>query len=125
LFRRVTTTLFIAAVCLGTATAGGFPALEDKEPPTVAIVSPIEGSKVLDEVDVKIIARDNDSGLAKFELYVDSEAVETIVPNLTKMYFTWHSKNSKNGKHVLVVKAYDNVGNIGTSVSVNVETENR
>jgi large repetitive protein len=105
--------------------AGGFPVLEDKEPPTVAIVSPIEGSKVLDEVDVKIIARDNDSGLAKFELYVDGEALETIVPNLTKMYFTWHSKNSKNGKHVLVVKAYDNVGNIGTSVSVNVETENR
>ena len=104
--------------------AGGFHVLEDKESPTVAIVSPIEGSKVLDEVDVKITARDNNSGLAKFELYVDGEAVETIVPNLSKMYFTWYSKNSKNGKHVLVVKAYNNAGTIGTSAPVNVETDN-
>ena len=125
MFRRVTTTLFIAAVCLGTAMAGRFPVLDDKEPPTVAIDRPIDGSKVSDEVDVRFHARDNDSGLRKFELYVDGEVLETIVPNFTKMYFTWFSKNSKSGKHVLVVKAYDNAGNIGTSVSVNVETENK
>ena len=84
--------------------------------PTVSITSPSAGATVSGNVTVTVSVTPSDT-IAKVELYVDgvlkSSAKRAPYTN------TWNSRRLP-GAHTLLVKAYDRVGNMGTSGSVTV-----
>lgn len=123
---RLRVTLTIAAMVVtgllllntnATAQASG-----DTTPPQVAIYSPIEGATVSGKVAVLFTAYDS-GGLMKFELYVDGELEQTILPNSRTQHFTWNCSKADKGEHELVVRAYDAAGNVGTSTTCYVYTD--
>jgi hypothetical protein len=86
---RVTLTvaaMVVAGVLLinanATAQASG-----DSTPPQVTIYSPTDGTTVSGKVSVLFTAYDT-GGLMKFELYVDGELQQTILPNSRTQHFT-------------------------------------
>jgi len=94
---------------------------DDTTPPQITIISPNDGATVSGRVPVQFTAFDA-AGLAKFELYVDGELVQTLLPTARSTYFMWNSNKADKGDHELCVKAYDTSGNVGTSVSCYVQT---
>jgi len=82
----------------------------DTTPPSVQITSIAYGSKTL---TVTASASDSQSGVAKVELYIDGalKATDTVGP----WSFKVNSKPFSRGTHSVVIKAYDNAGNVGTS----------
>ena len=94
----------------------------DTTPPQVQIVSPSTGDTVSGRVTVMFTAFDN-GGLMKFELYVDGELQQTILPNSRTQHFTWNCNKAGKGDHELLVKAYDASGNVGTSATCYLYTE--
>jgi chitinase len=89
--------------------------------PQVSIYSPADNSTVSGKVKVIFTAYDPD-GLTKFELYVDGELVQTLLPTSREHYLTWNSNPAKSGDHELLVRVYDKLGNVGES-AVNVMVE--
>lgn len=94
----------------------------DTTPPQVTIYSPTDGTAVSGKVSVLFTAFDS-GGLMKFELYVDGELQQTILPNSRTQQFTWNCSKPDKGEHELVVKAYDAAGNVGTSTTCYVYTD--
>jgi hypothetical protein len=84
----------------------------DNTPPTISVVSPVDGTKVSGVVTVSVSASDN-TGIARVELYVDNvlQSTSTSAPFDTK----WNTKKSKAGSHTVLCKAYDKAGNVGQS----------
>ena len=95
---------------------------DDTTPPQVTIYSPTSGDTVSGKVSVLFTAFDL-GGLMKFELYVDGELQQTILPNSRTQHFTWNCNKASKGDHEIVVKAYDAAGNVGTSATCYVYTE--
>ena len=95
---------------------------DDTTPPQVTIYSPTSGDTVSGKVTVMFTAFDS-GGLMKFELYVDGELQQTILPNSRTQHFTWNCNKAGKGDHELLVKAYDASGNVGTSATCYVYTE--
>lgn len=96
--------------------------VDDTTPPQVTIYSPGDGDTVAGKVTVMFTAFDS-GGLMKFELYVDGELQQTILPNSRTQHFTWNASKANKGEHELLVKAYDASGNVGTSATCYVSTE--
>jgi chitinase len=95
---------------------------DDTTQPQVTIYSPTSGDTVSGKVTVMFTAFDA-GGLMKFELYVDGELQQTILPNSRTQHFTWNCNKASKGDHEIVVKAYDAAGNVGTSTTCYVHTE--
>ena len=113
----------LAATLVPTSTETLAQQSTDTTPPQVAIYSPSDGGSVSGKVPVLFTAFDS-GGISKFELYVDGELKQTILPNARVPYFVWNSNKDGKGTHELCVKVYDLAGNCGISVScyVNVST---
>lgn len=97
-------------------TIGNF-VVVDTVAPTITIVDPAGGSTVSGTVSISVTVTDN-VGVVKNELYVDGVLTtsSTSAPFTTK----WNTRKSKAGSHVLLCKAYDAAGNVGSSQVVNV-----
>lgn len=90
----------------------------DTTPPTVWIVSPTDGSTVTGtKVRVNFYAFDL-GGFDRYELYVDGVLKQTILPTAKNPYFTWNTGRGGDGDYTLVVRAYDQAGNVGTSPQI-------
>ncbi|HET6854572.1 MAG TPA: S8 family serine peptidase [Pyrinomonadaceae bacterium] len=89
----------------------------DTTPPSVAISSPTNGSKVSVNLPVYVNASDNVK-VVRVELYADGVLVSgsNSAPFTTK----WTTKKVAAGAHNLQCKAYDAVGNTATSEVVTV-----
>jgi len=89
----------------------------DTTPPSIAISSPANGSKVSLNLPVYVNASDN-TNVARVDLYVDGVLVSasSSAPFTTK----WNTKKVATGAHNLQCRAYDAVGNSGASQIVTV-----
>jgi thermitase len=93
----------------------------DTTAPMVQILSPGDGSTLSGLNTINVSASD-DVGVAKVEWYVDgtlSGASASPTPA-----FSWDTTQTANGTHVLLAKAYDAAGNVGTSSAVSVTVQN-
>jgi hypothetical protein len=88
----------------------------DLTPPTVAIITPFNGTTVSGNVNITVNASDNVK-LARVELYIDGLLVNSSTAAFT---YRWNLNGGKvsNGAHTLQAKAYDASGNINTSAPV-------
>ena len=93
----------------------------DTVAPTTSITSPAAGSAVSGTVTIQASASDA-YGVTKVELYLDGAlfATDTASPYSA----SWDTLTASNGSHVLVSKAYDAAGNVGTSTAVTVTVDN-
>ena len=91
--------------------------IADNVAPTVTIVEPAVGSTISSSVSVSVSVSDN-VGVVKNELYVDG--VLTASSTSAPFSLKWNSRKAKAGAHVLLCKAYDAAGNVGSSQAVNV-----
>jgi len=89
----------------------------DTIPPEIWIVTPSDGTTVSGKVKIMFYSFDL-GGIDRYELYVDGELKQTLLPTARNMYFVWSSREA--GPHTLIARAYDKAGNIGTSPQVNV-----
>jgi hypothetical protein len=89
--------------------------------PTVSVTSPAEGATVSGTVTIAASALD-DRSVDRVRFYVDGhyEGTDYSAPFTT----TWFSRSVPNGVHVLTAEAYDDAGNVGTSASISVITNN-
>ena len=89
----------------------------DTIPPEIWIVTPSDGNTVSGKVKIAFYSFDL-GGIDRFELYVDGELKQTLLPTARNMYFVWSSRET--GPHTLICRAYDKAGNIGTSPQITV-----
>ena len=96
----------------------------DTTPPTANISQPSAESNVSNTTGVVVSASDNTggSGLAKVELYIDGDMVQSSVTS--PLNYNWNTNGLTNGTHVLSARSYDTAGNIGNSQSVSVNINN-
>lgn len=87
----------------------------DTIPPEIWITTPADGSTVSGKVKITFYSFDL-GGIDRYELYVDGELKQTLLPTARNMYFLWSSRET--GPHTLITRAYDKAGNIGTSPQV-------
>jgi hypothetical protein len=92
-------------------------ATADTTPPEIWITSPADGSTVTGKAKIMFYSFDL-GGIDRYELYVDGELKQTLLPTARNMYFVWSSR--ENGPHTLICRAYDRAGNIGTSPQLTV-----
>jgi hypothetical protein len=105
----------------GIAPAGHGNPLNDTTPPKINITQPKDGSKVFGTIVVSANATD-DTGVAYVEFRLDS----TLRLNLSQAPYnwTWDTKDTPNGTHVINATAYDAAGNFNWSkVSVIVDND--
>ena len=88
----------------------------DSTAPTVSIASPSGGS-VSGMVAIQASAADN-VGVTRVEFYVDGMLLAT--DSAAPWQANWDTAGATNGTHVLLAKAYDAAGNVGTSQQVSV-----
>ncbi|WP_394825714.1 M4 family metallopeptidase [Pendulispora albinea] len=89
-------------------------------PPTTRITDPVEGQEVYNQFTTYAVANDN-VRVARVEFWVDGSKVnDSFCDPDTRCWFQWDSRTAPNGRHTLVTKAYDTVGNMGESAPVNV-----
>jgi len=85
----------------------------DTNPPTVAISSPVVDANVSGTVIIRTDATD-DRQVARVEFYVDNVLKGTATKEPYK--YSWDTTIYKhNSVHILLAKAYDDSGNVGTS----------
>ena len=89
----------------------------DTTPPEIWIVSPSDGGTVSGKAKIMFYSFDL-GGIDRYELYVDGELKQTLLPTARNMYFVWSSRET--GPHTLICRAYDRAGNIGTSPQITV-----
>jgi hypothetical protein len=90
----------------------------DTKSPIISITSPIPDSTVLETAKIQTNATDNKQ-VVKVEFYIDN-----ILKNTDKkepFEYDWDTKSYKhNSAHVILAKAYDPIGNVGISNSINL-----
>jgi hypothetical protein len=104
----------------GTAHAPGTPSPTDTTGPSVNVTRPAAGSEVSGRVAVEVTATDNIS-VSRVELYGAGTLVgtDTSVPYT----FTWDTAGMNPGSYALEARAYDSVGNVGsTTIQVQVSS---
>jgi hypothetical protein len=88
----------------------------DATAPTVQITTPVSGSTVQGTVNINATASDN-IGVTKVEFYIDGRLTAA---NTTAPYsYPWNT-TGLTGSHTIQAKAYDSVGNIGSSNTISV-----
>ncbi len=80
--------------------------------PLVTITSPANGVKVSGTVSIQSTATDN-VGVTKMEVYIDNVLKSTVTGASVRL--SWNTKKAYTGSHLILVKAYDAAGNIGSS----------
>ncbi|MDY7226258.1 M20/M25/M40 family metallo-hydrolase [Hyalangium rubrum] len=93
----------------------------DTTPPMAAITAPAPGATVSGTTTAMANAADN-VGVSRVDFLVDGALKGT--DNTSPYTFAWDTTSVGNGSHVLVVKAYDASGNVGTSAGVTVNVSN-
>ncbi|MDP2672114.1 MAG: S8 family serine peptidase [Candidatus Daviesbacteria bacterium] len=94
----------------------------DTTAPTVSITAPSSGSTVSGPVDINVDATDN-VGVTKVDFYVDGVLLGSDISS--PYVASWDSISLVNGSsHNISSKAYDLVGNVGTSSTVTVTVNN-
>lgn len=88
------------------------PAPVDATAPKVTITAPADGSKIKNNVTITANATD-DIGVTKMEIYIDGYLKATSTSG--SISTTWNTRKASRGTHFITVKAYDAVGNVGTS----------
>jgi len=94
----------------------------DVTAPTASISSPASGATVTGVTTVAANASDN-VGVVSTELYIDGLLRASSTTNSVTL--AWDTTQETSGAHSLVVKAYDAVGNIGTSAVTTVTVNNQ
>jgi hypothetical protein len=89
----------------------------DTTPPDIWIITPTDSSTVSGKVKIIFYSFDL-GGIDRYELYVDGELKQTLLPTARNLYFVWSSRET--GPHTLICRAYDKAGNIGTSPQITV-----
>ena len=84
----------------------------DTTPPEIWFTSPADSSTVSGKTKLTFYSFDL-GGIDRYELYVDGELKQTLLPTARNMYFVWSTREA--GPHTLICRAYDRAGNIGTS----------
>jgi hypothetical protein len=100
-------------------TASPTPVATDLTPPSAAITSPTDGTRVARHSTVTISASANDNvGVTKVEFYVNGilKCTDTSAPHTC----SWAVPRSRNVPYILQVKAYDAAGNAGSSAIISV-----
>jgi hypothetical protein len=86
----------------------------DREPPTVTSATPPEGFKFTGPLTVQATATDNLT-VNKMELFVDGQKIGGQQAGAKLAFTPWDAaKKLPNGKHTLLIKAYDGALNVGT-----------
>ncbi|MEM2367237.1 MAG: S8 family serine peptidase [Candidatus Bathyarchaeia archaeon] len=93
----------------------------DVNPPTVTILFPKEGAKVLGKITVQVDATD-DNAVSKVELYIDEKLFATRTSSPYE--FSWDTTAYANGAHSLKAKAYDTANNKAESNQITVNVDN-
>ncbi len=105
--------------------AGGYADLwwhyTDIKSPTVSITSPSNGATVSGTKTITASASDN-VGVTKVELRVDGALKKTDTSS--PYSYSWDTTAVSNGSHSLQARAYDVVGNVGTSTTISVTVNN-
>jgi thermitase len=103
------------------AAAVGSGSATDTTRPTVAITSPAAGAVLSGIATVGVSASDNGT-ISRVELYIDGVlyASDTAAP----YSFSWDTRKTTNGPHLVVAKAVDAAGNTGTSAAVTTTVSN-
>ena len=87
--------------------------------PAVIITSPAEGATLNGTVNVQASVT-GPTTVTSVELYVDNQLKATSA----SPSFLWNTSGYSWGAHTLMVKAYDNYNQVGTSPVVNVKVDN-
>jgi hypothetical protein len=101
---------------VGTSAAVGVDV--DTTPPEVALTSPAQGAFLRHSVVLEATASDSGGGVAKVEFYRGTTLLGTDTSAPYSM--SWSTTGVADGAHTFSVKAYDNLGHIGTSPGVEV-----
>lgn len=84
--------------------------------PTASISSPASGAKLGNKTNIAATGKDN-IAVTSMEIYIDGTLVRALASS--SITYSWNSRSVSRGTHTITVKAYDAVGNSGsTSVSV-------
>ena len=86
--------------------------------PTVQLTAPTEGETLEGTITFTATASDERSDVTKVAFFIDGSQVGTDSTEPSE--FSYNTRTKTNGANVLTAKAWDGVGNIGTSASVNV-----
>jgi len=90
--------------------------LTDTTPPVVIITSPTNGSTIGNSTPITANVTDN-IGVVKVEFWVDG--VKKSTDYSPSYSYTWNSRKVTAGDHIILIKAYDAMQNVG-SASVTV-----
>ena len=118
---RVRSIVAVAADAAGNVGVSVPVTVTTANPPVVTLTAPPAGSVVSGVVVVAASASDN-VGVARVDFYVDGGLVGT--DSAAPYEAAWTSAASPDGGHVLLAKAYDQAGNLGTSPPVAVTSTN-
>jgi len=118
--RTLTTKAYDAAGNMGVATVA-VTANNDFTPPTVALTAPAAGATLTGTVTFTATASDA-SGISKVAFFVGSLQVGTATS--APYSYSYNTRLQPNGAKALTAKAYDPLGNVGTSAPVNVTFDN-
>ncbi len=93
----------------------------DATPPAAALISPAQGVVLRGSALLEATASDN-RGVSRVEFYDGATLLGTSVASPHTM--SWNTALVPDGAHTLTVKAFDSVGNVGTSAGVAVTVDN-
>ena len=89
--------------------------------PTVSITFPINNQNVSGTINIQADAQD-DVGIDRVEFYIDGQLVGSDA-SLPYSY-SWDTNIVSNGPHMILAKAFDVSGNVGTSISLATSVSN-
>ncbi|SEU34795.1 Ig-like domain-containing protein [Stigmatella erecta] len=93
----------------------------DTAPPTATLTAPAAGTALKGTVKLTAAAADN-FGVTHVEFYADGTLLASTATE--PFSFSWNTSRVPNGATTLSVRAYDAVGQVGTSAPVAVTVEN-
>jgi hypothetical protein len=112
----------VAYDAVGKSKAKSITVKVDNNPPNLNIVSPTNGAYVGGTINVSVNANDV-GGISKVQLCVDN-ATNVVSEKTSEPYtFTLNTKDYADGQHLIIAKAYDNVGRV-SSHSITVRIDN-
>jgi hypothetical protein len=111
-----------AAGNVATSSSVNITVANDKQPPTVAITNPANGSSVSGTVNVNVTGQDNVQ-VVKTTLTIDGKLVSTVSgPSLSYSWSTgstggkwWKRRTTSGGTSTLTAQAFDPAGNVATT----------
>ncbi len=94
---------------------------KDTTAPKVSILSPKDGATVSKVVTLQVQATDNVK-VTKVEFLIDNKKIGELTK--APFNFKWDTTKYADGKHIILIKAYDGAGNsAGVKITVNVSNK--